>query len=88
MKKLKFIMCAILLMIALGLSLGTWGSGGPLLVKIAGAAEECIKCTELSCAGGDLKYASFLCRGTFVLCYTRSPQPQSPPPPPPAPVVN
>lgn len=79
MKKLRSIVCAILLMMAVGLSLGTQGSGGPLLVKVAAAAEECIKCTDVGCVGGPDNCASFMCKGTWVLCYTKS----TPPPPPP-----
>jgi len=73
MKKLRPIVCAMLLMMAVGLSLGTQGSGGPLLVKVAIAAQECVKCTDVGCVGGNVLCAQFECKGVLVQCFTTAP---------------
>ncbi len=83
MKKLRVASCAILLMAAVGLIIGTHGSSSFLFVKELIAAEECVKCTDVGCTGGTLLCAQFLCKGTVVQCFTGG-TPPTPPPPPPA----
>jgi len=84
MQKLKLASCVVLLIAAVGLSVGSHGSSGIISVKgLIAADSDCVKCTDVGCVGGSLLCAQFECKGVLVQCFTGGPPPPPEPPEPP-----